>query len=312
MNTFRVLVVDDKKIVLDRIKYDVEHKVKVGDEDWKVEIVTLHVKVEGDDKKEEFYIDESTIAELGKASKNPFDLILLDFGYKKENSPIIQKIIDKYGKDANLSKLDGKLLNPYDLIKASIDICNKKKNKEYLKNIKNNFINHKKEIIIYTYTQPNIKKFFPSTAIRENITFDSFPSSKKIELLDTSLELFNDEEFTEKFDEKYYSYLIARYLNKIIQFKIAEESIIHSKYIKVTRTTKSISLIILIGGLIGAISEYIGSLMIKFVEQDQILPAILLLLFIIIVGVFLGKILIDFLEKRLKKLFIEESHKNGL
>ena len=213
MNKYRVLVVDDKESVLNRIKYEIKPKLVIDDDTWNIKIIPLHVKVNGSDEDEKYSIDENTILELGDYSKKPYDLILLDFGFKKEGSKILDTLRERYKDNLNIDKLEGKILNPNDLIKTCIEIGAKKHNKELISNINKNFILHRSKILIYTYIHPALKKYVPSSGVRENITSDLFPAASSIELLDTRVELFNDDEFNEKYDERFYSYLIAKYLN---------------------------------------------------------------------------------------------------
>lgn len=305
MKVFRVLIVDDKDIVLNRIKYEITPKLLICGEEWKIEVVTIHVNVQGDDNSEEYYIDDSTISNLEDALKKRFDLLLLDFGYLKKGSNIIQSTVEKYGDEFSLTKLAGKLLNPADLIENCFESSRRRGTN--IKNIRKNFIGHKSKIIIYTYIPPKTKKYVPSTAVRENITNDLFPKANSIEIIDTSSELFNESEFEDKYDQNFYSYLVAKLLNKVIQNEISEMIIKKSKYIKVARTTKATGLIVLIGGLLGASSEFIGDLVVSMIANKQITAAVILTLSVFVVIVFLGKFLVSFLEKNLDKLFaIEE------
>ncbi len=122
-----------------------------------------------------------------------------------QKSDIVSRVANRTGEEFNLHELDSKLLNSNDLIKASLELCNKKKNWDDLKNITKNFINHRGELIIYTNIPPKLKhkhKIHSKTA-RENITHDSLGRSK-VDLVDASLDLFNEEKFAERKTLQFY------------------------------------------------------------------------------------------------------------
>ncbi len=303
---YRVLIVDDKSNVLENTKELIRPDFKLLDENWKIEISTLHVKVNGDDEKETYFIEEKTFIELGKISQEPFDLLLLDFGFRKPDSDIFEKIKNRYGDNFGFSELEGFIFNPRNLVEDGIKSLNRKYNKKYFHSFQKNFVNHKKNIYIYTFIPEKWRKYVQNSTLRENITKRTFPNAKSIELIDTRKEIFNDTEFESLKSERYYSFIISKFLEQIIQLEIAKESILKSRFIKVKRTSKVIGLLVLFGAFIGASSEFFGDLIVEFFKADQILVGIVLIIFTLILILIGGRLLVYLLEKGLKNLLSDE------
>ncbi|MHB9011347.1 MAG: hypothetical protein ACYC49_03875 [Ignavibacteriaceae bacterium] len=225
MNTakkhFRVLVVDDKKPVLQSIKDRVETRTVISGDEYNIELLLLHVEVL--DFSETYAISKETIKELAQLCNKPFDLMLLDFGFVKEGISVVKEIPRLKNIDpskSNRQLLDQVVLNPAHLIKFSEDHA------EYSAIIEKNFTKHKGSLIIYTYIPRDFEKDYTSADVRKNISHEQFPKAK-IKIIDARKELFNDDKFDKIHDEEkeYYPFLIAKYLSKVIQLEIAEKTI---------------------------------------------------------------------------------------
>jgi hypothetical protein len=243
VKNFRVLVVDDKKPVLQALDDRIEKKVIIGHEEFLIELLLLHVEVVGEEGKYEF--SQNTIENLHNFCQKAFDLMLLDFGYVKKGVNAEDRILELQEKNPEKDIrliVDDIVLNPKHLVNR----C--KVEYKYLSKIKEFFINHKGIIIVYTFIPSRIERHYTSANVRENITNKVFIKAN-ISVIDTRKELFNDSQFDEikKKYEGYYPFLISKYLSKIIQFKIAETLLLSSKIIKsdikkIKRNSKSISL----------------------------------------------------------------------
>lgn len=311
-NIYRVLLIDDKPTVLENAKDLIKPTFKLLDEEWKIEIFALHVKIDGEDEKENFFISEETFIELGEISKKPFDLFLLDFGYRKQGSDILTMLKENYENDYSSFNLEKFLFNPKNLVEDGAKILNRKHNKTLFNSFQDNFINHKKNIYIYTYIPDDWSKYVQNSTIRENITKRIFPYAKNIELIDTRKELFNNSDFdyinsnNDKNSKKYYPYIISKFLEKIIHIEISKESIRISKFIKVRRTSKVIGLLVFFAAIIGAFSEFFGTLIVDSFKTGQILTGIVFILFVLCFILFGGRLLVFLLEKGLKNLLYDE------
>lgn len=303
MEKFRVLVVDDKDIVLNSFRNTISPVFEINKTKYECELTTVHVNVIGDDQREEYHIADSTILDLADKCAKPFDLILLDYGYRMERSDIIERVFIREGTNFSLKSLNGKLLNPNDLIQQCNEYANRNDNKYIMANIGKNFIDHKGKIYLYTYTPLIRKHYLPSSQFRETITINLFKKASEIEVLDTRVLLFNDDQFVDKYDDHYYSYLISVYLNSIIKIELLNKIDKKNKYIKVSKTSKALGFIVIIAGSYGATSEFLGGTIVSLLEkQNYILATVLLILFV--VSIIIGStLLIHFFENRFSKLF---------
>ncbi len=296
-STYKILIVDDKKQVLERIKREIRPRVTVGDQEWRIDIVTIHVQVV-EDGSDRYKIARTTLDAFASAAQTAFDLLLIDFGYVKEGSEtVIQETIKNYANEFDFEKLDGILLTPKDIIAAIYE-----EKPKGIRSVINNFINHKDRILVYTYIPPDIRKYVPSSLVRENITLKLFPKAKSIEVFDAAFKLFNDAEFADVYRTDYYSYLVSRFLENEIRKYIAEDTIKRSSRIRITNTTKAIATIVWVSGSIAAISAYVGSLIVDLIVRTQYIPALTLLVAVSFGVIFLGKYLVAFLEKRFGQL----------
>jgi len=219
MKKFRVLVVDDKKVVLDSIKDRIERTFKVGSEIYNVELFCLEVEVIEENGKHIF--SEQTISDLHGLSQKPFDLLLLDFGFTKKGQKTVEKIYktkDEHPEKTIREIIDDIVLNPSHLTKQSFETP------KYYKKIKKNFVEHRGPLYIYTYIPNEIERYYTSADVREHVTNEHFPKAV-IKIMDTRKELFNNSQFDSKHDKEYYPFLISKYLSKTIQNEILEKVI---------------------------------------------------------------------------------------
>lgn len=213
---FRVLVVDDKKAVLDAMKDWIEYNYQLADEDFKIELLLLHVEViESNDK---YLISPKTYEKLNEYCHSPFHLLLADFGFVKQGINTIDELerLKEINSQNTIRELiDRIVLNPSHIVNEAVHY-----HKLY-KKIKKQFIDFKGNLHIYTYIPSKIEREYTSADVRRNVTNKHFPKAN-ILLIDARKELFNNSKFDMKYDNEFYPFLIAKYLSKIIHIEIAE------------------------------------------------------------------------------------------
>ncbi|MFC0878804.1 hypothetical protein ACE01N_19570 [Saccharicrinis sp. FJH2] len=308
METYNVLIVDDKEPILKYAKDAIRPELTLEGEKYLIDVSTLHVSIGGDDNNESFFIEEETFQKLGELSNKSYDIIFLDFGFVKPKCDILNVLKSKFGDSFGISELEGYVFNPRNLVEQGIKVLNRKHNKKVYTNFIENFVNHKKNIIIYTYISSEWSKYVQNTTLRENITKRTFPQAKNIDLIDTRSEIFDNSKFDsiKKEFPQYYDYIVSKFLENIIHLEISKESIEKAKYIKVKKTTKVLAFLIVFGALIGASTEFFGQLIFKAFEENQYILAISLIVLTIIGILTAGRLLIYLLEKKLTDLIKNE------
>lgn len=228
MKKFRVLVVDDKKAVIDSIRDRIDYNFTIGNEKYSVELSCLEVEViKKDIDKYEF--SEKTLVDLYDLCYKPFDLLLLDFGFVQKGIKTNIEVLRL--KEINPNKtlrelIDEVVLNPSHLVKQCY------KEPKYFKRINKNFLEHTGSLYLYTYIPNQFEEDYTSVDVRKNVTNEHFPKAK-IKVIDTRKELFNNRQFDNKHDEDYYPFLITKFISKIIQHEISESIISQTELIRI-------------------------------------------------------------------------------
>lgn len=226
---FRVLVVDDKKPVLKALGDWIKPSISISNEEFQIELIKLHIHVIHDGVS--YKIDESSIKNLHDICNKPFHLMLLDFGYVKEGLSAADEIERLHKINPAKTKrqlIDEVVLNPTHLVETS------RNNVKYSKNIEKYFVNHYGKLIVYTYIPSQMEDEYTCADVRENITNKYFPKVE-IEVVDTRKELFNNTMFDKIYKDykEYYSFLISKYLSKLIKIEIAESMLDNFKRQKI-------------------------------------------------------------------------------
>jgi hypothetical protein len=282
-NKFRVLIVDDKKPVLDAMKDWIEHKMIVGNEEFIIELNRLHVNVI--DAEIGYKITDGTYQLLDDFCNSQFNLILLDFGFVKEGVKAVDKVEELHQKSPQKTKrelLDNIVLNPSNLVE---DVLNSEYN---FKKIKKNFIEYTGNMYIYTFIPNKLEQDYTCADVRKNVTNKHFPNAI-IKIIDSRKELFNNSEFGEKSVTEYYPFLISKFLSKIIQLEIAEYIILRNteikfKFDKIRRNNKLMAISIILPSIIAGI--FIPSLFTSFEKGDYLIAVSLLVALLLITFVF--------------------------
>jgi hypothetical protein len=164
--------------------------------------------------------------------------------------------------------------------------------------------NHCK-IFLYTYTSLELKDVLPSVAARTKRTQNVFRQSIVVPI-DTLEEFYDNGKYADKHDNDFYAYLVAGLLEHLIRqelltFVLRGETA-RLKYIRYYRSGAGVLIIVLLGGAIGAVGEWLGERIMALVIVGLWTPAILLLLTAAIVFFILGILVPVFFERFMSNL----------
>jgi len=290
---FRVLIVDDKKPVLDAMRDWIEYEYRIAGEEFKIELLRLHVTVIKTDGQYEF--TSKLFEELHSFCNKSFDLIFLDFGFVQQGVKALDELEKskvKYPNKTVRELIDTIILNPSHIVNQS------ERYPKLYKKIKQYFIDYSNNLYVYTYLPSKIEQEYTSADVRKNITNKQFPKAK-IKIIDTRKELFNNSKFDSKHDSEFYPFLISKYLSKIIKLEICEFLLNSTKEIRekakqIQKNDKIIALSIIIPSIIAGI--FIPSLF-SSIEKGEYTVAFAFLIMLVII-VFILTIVPKILNKK--------------
>lgn len=286
--TFRVLVIDDRKTTLERLELNLTRVYTIDDTQWRIDLVTLFVDVV-ETSADKYQITEETITNLSKLCNKRFDLILADYGYRNPKFSI-DKHFYELGSGIDISQFKDKIFFAPDLKKRAIEIGDK----SILSNLEKRFFNYTGKVVVYTYGDPRYAHLEHPINVKHNFVKDLFLKAKDVETIDTRLELFNGEEFGEdKYDREYYSYLISKFLNRVVEKELLEFILSRRKSLAIKPTSKIIGTVTAIGLSVGVISQFLGTKMTDFILKKDYSVAlvffVLAISLVTIVSLLLGK-----------------------
>ncbi len=289
--TFRILIVDDKIPVLEAMKDWIEHSYQVANEDYKIELLLLHVDVVGEENG--YQVSFQTFEKLYEYCQQPFNLILADFGFVKQGIKTIEELdrLKELNPKCSVRELiDRIILNPSHIVNECI------KHPKFYKRIKKQFVDFKGNLYIYTYIPSQIELDYTSADVRKNVTNKHFPAAN-ILLIDARKELFNNSKFDRQYDSEYYPFLIAKYLSKVIHYEIAESIIIKNSEIKnqllkLKRHNKIVAITTILPSIIAGV--FIPMLYASFKNGDYTIGLAFILILILLIGA--SKILSKWLD----------------
>jgi len=294
---YRILIVDDNEECLKVVKAIIPRSYK----DWEIDINTVHIQVEkiGEGN---YCIATETISEIASLSVQPFDLILMDFGYRHKDL----KLEDIFTKcpSRSVTEFEKYMLNPHTLVTQGHKCLDNKS----FQNFYNNFECFNKTIHVYTYNSTKAREFMPTVdSYCENKVKDAFQHAT-VNMLDTRKELFNDAKFEKVKDgnDEYYYFILAKYLKQLIILDISNnifnKEISDARHIKIKQTSTVIGALVLFCSLLGASTQFFGSLIVVFFQTRDFLMAIVFILFTLIIIIFGGTLVLYFIKKILPKL----------
>jgi len=307
MNKYRVLIVDDKEHHLKIAKEAIAFKY----EQWSIEKNIAHIKV-NENGDNQYSIDEKSIENIAKLSANPFDLLLLDFAYYIEGGyqNIRNKLEEEYrDKSYTVSDSEKYIFNPKTLVEKGKIQLKENSDKRLYKWFEKNFEGHKGPVYGYTYNEKETEHLIFNLNHSKDKLLETFSKSKHIEMKGTRQDIFNNMDF-ENINEKnkeIYPFILAKYLEQLIKIEITKREVESAKYIKIKRTSKTIGALVLFGVIMGACSNFFGSLIVGFFKENEFLIALIFICFTIIIIIGVGTLVVHFLEKLLPKLINEKA-----
>lgn len=294
---YRVLIVDDKKDCLEMTDI-----ISRSYKDWNIEINPVHIQVEKIDD-DNYSIAMESISEIANLSVQPFDLILLDFGYRHKDlelMTIFEKCRDsKY----NFKKY---MLDPHTLVTQG----RKYLDNNSFQNFNKNFVCFNKNIHVYTYNPTIAREFMPDVDNYCTNRVQTAFEAATIKVHDTRRELFNDIKFEEvkKNNEDYYYFILAKYLENLIRLEISnniiDKEISDKTYIKIKRssTVTVIGSLVLLCSLLGACTQFFGGLIVELFQKRDLLTAFVFFFFTLIIIILGGRLVLYVIENILPKL----------
>lgn len=292
---FNVLVVDDSKNSLDRIKAICNNKeVSISGHKFIIKILPFLITVVENQGKFDF--SQDTFKSLLEFSQHEFDLILMDFGFRhKDINPKIEteEFVTNDGRF-----FDGKLLSPLTLVTE----CKKRMHEGKIWNAVNkNFINYKGNLYIYTFIPSGIETEATQIVVRENNVRSVF-NKCKIFSIDSRFTFFNNQDIEEDHPSKYYPHLLSQYLFRIIQLEIASLLVSESKRsYRLLKTGSNIFLIGIVCTGIGIFSGLLSNWAIQFYQLGQIAASIIMPITSIIIISFFGALFLKYHENSFVK-----------
>ncbi len=183
--TYRVLVIDDQKEVVDRVSniclsnFPTEISKNIN-----LEIDTLFIEVvQKTSYKEEFEISDKTIENLINLSSKEFSHIFTDFGFVADSDIYDTLPLDTVG-EIEPKSLTNKVFTPVDLIIKTKQYIKQHRNTKSIKNLKQNFLNFAGKLSLYSYWDKRFNKVYHSLGERAFITQNVFPHASFDQLYD--------------------------------------------------------------------------------------------------------------------------------
>jgi len=300
MREFRVLVLDDDAKVIQRLRDRVSPQHTILGTTWNVLIYGVHIDVVGDVN--EMHFSDETLAQLVNSCSHPPHLMLADFGYA---TPHLRE------------QLRDGLLSPDQFMRSILTMpdlvpeveryleANYSPGDPRVVHVHSNLCDNHCKIFLYTYTSLELKEVLPSVAARTKRTQNVFRQSIVVPI-DTLEEFYDNGKYADKHDNDFYAYLVAGLLEHLIRqelltFVLRGETA-RLKYIRYYRSGAGVLIIVLLGGAIGAVGEWLGARIMALVIVGLWTPAILLLLTAAIVFFILGILVPVFFERFMSNL----------
>ena len=276
---FRVLLLDDKKTVLDAMRDWIEPEYIIADEEFKIELLRLHVDVVKNNGQYEF--TTKFFEELHNYCNRSFQLVFLDFGFVQQGVKALDEL--ERAKSQHPQKTVRELIDTIILNPSHVVMQSERFPKLY-KRIKKNFIDYCNNLYIYTYIPSKIEQEYTSADVRKNITNKQFPKAK-LKIIDARKELFNNSKFDNKYDSEFYPFLISKFLSNIIKLEICEfllndTKIIRKKAKEIQKNDKIIALTIIIPSITAGV--FVPSLF-SSIERGQYTIAFAFLMMLVII-----------------------------
>jgi hypothetical protein len=252
MFTFHILILDDDQTVIERLKGRITPKVTIAGKTWNIDLKAVHVRTVLDDGIAIFCDD--TLKQLIKSCVPPPNLILADYGY----STAEQQEALRDGRITPREYMDN-ILTPADLPRFVMDFLRTRHRTDW-EGVRAGLLENPCKFVLYTFTPPKDSKDFPRVSERRIRTQRAFKSD--VHAVDTLEMFYENERFADKHDKDFYAYLVTGLLENIIRRELLEFALNQEtdrlKYIRYKRSAAGVLIIVLIGGAIGAVAEWLG------------------------------------------------------
>lgn len=285
-NEFHVLVIDDSSEVIRQLKRRISPQHVIAGVTWRVILNAVHI-----DTKQETgpagFTDDTLRSLIAGCTQTP-DLILADYGFanKKQSEQL---------NDHSLTPeqfMDSILTAP-DLVPAVEEFLEREhsEDRKLAARVAAGFRDNPCRLYLYTYTPIQFKNALPTVDARAKETQQVFGHSEVIPL-DTTVEFYGNERFADKHDKDFYGYLVTGLLDQIIYRELFEFVLKREterlRFVRYYRSGAGVLAIVLLGGGIGAVGEWIGGRIMVLIEKGLETTALIVGLGAVIVFLILG------------------------
>jgi hypothetical protein len=276
-NKFKVLLIDDNKDVLDRVKGTVQKDIKAGKLMIRVEVETLHVRLRKISETEIYRVDEDTVKRLAQASTEKFDYIFSDFGYvgNKDLAEDLRKRLLTANKGVTKEDIQGNILQLIDIKKSFEEFSSDNRINGFQASlIISNFLNHEGDVLVYTNSPKPFDNYFDRVEIkiRENEVKEVFSKAGQIKFILMHDEFAIKPEIEALFtnpDErkKYFSLLLSTFIDQLMQFAALSHMVISQEKLRLKNTKKAFQRLTKFGIGLGAVVALFGEVIFHFMHK---------------------------------------------
>lgn len=312
---FLVVVIDDKKIICDRIgaKLAGANRVVFGDKAISISVKTVHVRVKRENKSDKPETDtwtfsEEMLSELAEAASRKPDLLILDYIYIDDSLASYFKARAKETEVQN-AEIQSRALTPLDLmewVRFTPELDNSAR-----QSIISNLFDFTGPLYLHTYTPQGLYAVTGTITDRARKTSIAFPKAS-INSIDTHAELFNNDEFdwpnqSSKYDKNYYPYQLAVFFDQVAHREIVRKELDRNRYLRVRRTTKAVSVISAIGAAVGFAAGWIGTVVLELIRGSRWVEGIVVGLSFMLVLVLAGFFMPLAFERMMRELLEDKN-----
>jgi len=260
MNQFHVLVVDDSRELIQKLGSRISPQHTIAGTHWRVVFHGVHIQAIHD--RDQVRFSDDTLRALVAACRNQPNLIVADYGYP---SPEQAKQLFS-GELTPVQYLD-RILSAPNLVPAVKAFLEREHptDKQLAAQIQSSLCDNPCRLYLYTYTPLKFQDALPTVDARSKLTQRVFHRSEVIPV-DISLEIYENgifdvDEPTDQ-DKRFRAYLTTGLLDQIIHrellsFVLARETE-RLRFVRYYRSGAGVFVIVLLGGAIGAVGEWLG------------------------------------------------------
>ncbi len=268
----------------------IEHQF-AGDE-WRLDLLPVQICVEKSDKG--FLISQQTLDEIAVAVRGGIDLVVADYGYvldealKEANAAAHSQGRDKPYED----DVRDRILTTADLSRALHAYVGDGRVDSSRRRSMGTFLASETRMILYSYTSEELFHIYGSVEERANRTAAVFQQFD-VSFIDTKFEFYNRSEFDwpsprTKHDLVYYHFLLSGWLALVMRQRFQEFLLARAesaKSIRVTRSVRSVGMLVAVGSAVAAIVQWLTSQVIAFSEKGDVASTVVYsLLAVLVVG----------------------------